>query len=243
MHDEEGSERKQRPWIIAIIAVVTVIAASMLGFRAFNSGAYAEAEATPQLAQSDAPQSIGSESGDAQSGEAPSPTPTSAVITKPIPPDGLHEGGQVGAETTALWFVDLWEYTFNTGDTEEFNQICHDSDYCDRFADEIKSRRENTIVIQPLEYTIVSDNTSSYYCYERATGITGVCVELSISEKSAIVQPIHPDDTSHEYTTIHNEKSDGTENEKTLSVLLFVTEQDDGTFVISRFLWLPTEGA
>ena len=71
MSEEEEFERKPRPWIIAIIAVVTVIAASMLTFRAFNARANAEVEAHPQSAQSEAHQSIGSQSGDAQSGETP----------------------------------------------------------------------------------------------------------------------------------------------------------------------------
>ena len=48
MSEEEEFERKPRPWIIAIIAVVTVIAASMLTFRAFNARANAEVEAHPQ---------------------------------------------------------------------------------------------------------------------------------------------------------------------------------------------------
>ena len=120
MSEEEEFERKPRPWIIAIIAIVTVIAASMLTFRAFNARANAEAEAHPQSAQSEAHQSIGSQSDDAQSGETPFPTPTPAEITKPTPPNGLHEGGLVGAQVTAVWFVDLWEYAFNTGDTGDF---------------------------------------------------------------------------------------------------------------------------
>lgn len=112
MSEEEEFERKPRPWIIAIVAVVTVIAASLLAFRAFNARANAEVEAHPQSAQSEAHQSIGSQSDDAQSGETPSPTPTPAEITKPTPPNGLHEGGLVGAQVTAVWFVDLWEYAF-----------------------------------------------------------------------------------------------------------------------------------
>ena len=69
MSEEEEFERKPRPWIIAIVAVVTVIAASLLAFRAFNARANAEVEAHPQSAQSEAHQSIGSQSDDAQSGE------------------------------------------------------------------------------------------------------------------------------------------------------------------------------
>ena len=44
MNDPQLHQRKTRPWIIAIITVVTVIAASLLGFRAFNTKANAEAK-------------------------------------------------------------------------------------------------------------------------------------------------------------------------------------------------------
>ena len=40
-------QRKTRPWIIAIIAFVTVIAASLLGFQAFSTKANAEAKDRP----------------------------------------------------------------------------------------------------------------------------------------------------------------------------------------------------
>ena len=84
--DSQLHQRKTRPWIIAITDVVTVIAASLLGFRAFNTKANAEAEDRHQSAQSDTPQSTGSQSGDLQSGDTQSPVPTPAEITKPAPP-------------------------------------------------------------------------------------------------------------------------------------------------------------
>ena len=88
-------QRKTRPWIIAIIAFVTVIAASLLGFRVFNTKANAEAKDRQQSAQSNTPQSTDSQSEDLQSGDTPSPVPTQAEITKPSPPNGLYEGGLV----------------------------------------------------------------------------------------------------------------------------------------------------
>ena len=75
--------------------------------------------------------------------------------------------------------MELWEYAFNTGDTEEFNKIRQDGDFCVRFADEVKSLRENSVIIQPLEDTIIPDNIRSYDCYRKDTGIFGVCIELS----------------------------------------------------------------
>ena len=228
-------------WIGTVVAAIVIVAALFLGLHAFNARAHANAE-LQSGAQS--PQSDSTEQSGSQSGDTPQSTePTPAVITKPTPPKGLQEGGQVGAQTTALWFVELWEYAFNTGDTEEFDQICQDGDFCIRFADEVKTLRENSVVIQPLEDTILPDTTRSYDCYKRDSGIFGVCVELSVSEKAAIVQNANSEDTSHEYTTIRAEKSDGTQKETQLSLFLFITEQDDHSYVISGFTLRPTEHA
>lgn len=228
-------------WIGAIIATIVLVAVLFVGFRAFNARAHAhtELQSGVQSPQSDSTAQSGSQSGDTPQSTEPTPVD----VPKPTPPKGLQEGGQVGAQTTALWFVELWEYAFNTGDTEEFNQICQDGDFCDRFAEEVKTLRKDSIVIQPLEYTIIPDSTRSHDCYKRDSGILGVCVELSISEKSAIVQRADSDDTSREYTTVHTEKSDGTQKENEFSLLLFITEQDDHSCVISGFVQQLTEQA
>ena len=73
--------------------------------------------------------------------------------------------------------------------------------------------------------------------------IFGVCVELSISEKAAIVQSADSEETSHEYTTIRTEKGDGTQKESKLSLHLFITEQDDHSCIISGFSLRRTEDA
>ena len=228
-------------WIGAAIAAVVIIGTSFLGLHAFN--ARANANATLQSgAQS--PHSENNAQSGTQSGDAPqSAEPTPVDIPKPTPPKGLQEGGQVGAQTTALWFVELWEYAFNTGDTEEFDKICQDGDFCIRFSDEVKSLRKESVVIQPLEATIIPDNIRSYDCYRKDTGIFGVCIELSISEKSAVVRGTNSEDTSREYTTVRTEKSDGTQKENKLSLHLFITEQDDHSCVISGFLLQPTDNA
>ena len=228
-------------WIGAAIAFIVIVGASFLGFHAFNARAHANAE-LQSGAQS--PQSDSTAQSDTQSGDTPqSAEPTPAKIEKPTPPKGLQEGGQVGAQTTALWFVELWEYAFNTGDTEEFDKICQDGDFCIRFSDEVKSLREESVVIQPLEDTIIPDNIRSYDCYRKDTGIFGVCIELSISEKSAVVRGTNSEETSHEYTTIRTEKGDGTQKESKLSLHLFITEQDDHSCVISGFLLRRMENA
>ncbi len=149
MNAPQLHQRKTRPWIIAIIAVVTVIAASLLGFRVFNTKANAEAKDRQQSAQSDTLQSTDRQSGDLQSGDTPSPVPTQAEITKPSPPNGLYEGGLVGAQVTAVWFVDLWEYAFNTGDTDDLMALCQDEDFCDQFVEDMRNYHENRIVTTP----------------------------------------------------------------------------------------------
>ena len=228
-------------WIAAAIAAIVIVAASFLGFHAFNTRAHANAT-LQSGAQS--PHSENNAQSGTQSGDAPqSAEPTPAEITKPTPPKGLQEGGQVGAQTTALWFVELWEYAFNTGDTEEFDKICQDGDFCIRYSDEVKSLREESVVIQPLEDTIIPDNIRSYDCYRKDSGIFGVCIELSISEKSAVVRGTNSEDSSREYTTVRTEKSDGTQKENKLSLHLFITEQDDHSCVVSGFLLRPTENA
>jgi hypothetical protein len=241
MSEEEEFVRKPRPWIIAIIAVVTVIAASLLAFRAFNTRANAEAEAHPQSAQSEAHQSIGSQSDDAQSGETPFPTPTPAEITKPTPPNGLHEGGLVGAQVTAVWFVDLWEYAFNTGDTGDFMALCQDGDFCDDFSEDMRSYHENRIVTVPLEINIQPDGNSAFGCYLRTSGISGLCVHLSLSQKSARFSSIGPTNDTREYTTLHTVEASETQEEYYSSIIIFLTEEDDGSFVVRNIDWIDPE--
>ena len=48
-----AQQRSFRPWIVAIIATVAIIAATLLGLRAFSSRAHAEGETPPQSSQSD----------------------------------------------------------------------------------------------------------------------------------------------------------------------------------------------
>ena len=87
-------------WVGAVISAVVIIGASFLGFQAFNARAHANAklESGVQSPQSDSIAQSGSQSGDTpQSAE-----PTPVDVPKPTPPKGLQEGGQVGAQITAL---------------------------------------------------------------------------------------------------------------------------------------------
>ncbi len=84
MSDSQLHQRKTCPWIIAIIAVVTVI-----GIPAWVPGIQRQgecrAEDHPQSAQSETLQSTDSQSVDLQSGDTPSPAPIPTEITKPVP--------------------------------------------------------------------------------------------------------------------------------------------------------------
>ena len=87
-------------WIGATIAAIVIVAASFLGLHAFNARAHANTE-LQSGAQS--PQSDSTEQSGRQSGDTPqSAEPTPVDVPKPTPPKGLQEGGQVGAQITAL---------------------------------------------------------------------------------------------------------------------------------------------
>ena len=123
-------------WIGAVIAAVVIIGASFLGFHAFNAQAHANAElqSGAQSPQSDNTTQSGSQSGDTP--QAAEPTPVD--VPKPTPPPHLYAGGQIGAQATSQWYIDLWAYAFNTGDTEDFMKVCQVEGYCDAFAHDLE---------------------------------------------------------------------------------------------------------
>ena len=93
-------------WIGATIAAIVIVAASFLGFHAFNARAHANAE-LQSGAQS--PQSDSTEQSGPQSGDTPqSAEPTPVDVPKPTPPPHLYAGGQIGAQATSQWYIDLW---------------------------------------------------------------------------------------------------------------------------------------
>ena len=241
MSDSQLHQRKTCPWIIAIIAVATVIAASLLGFRTFNAKTNAEAEDRQQSGQSNIPESSGSQSGNLQSGDTPSPVPTPAEITKPSPPNGLYEGGLVGAQVTAVWFVDLWEYAFNTGDTDDLMVLCQDEDFCDHFVEDMRNYHENRIVTTPLEINIQPDGNRAFACHLRTSGISGLCMQLSMSQKTARFYATGPTNDTHEYTTVRAIESSEAQDESYFTIRLLLTEQDDRSFIMRNIEWIDPE--
>ena len=244
MNESEPNQRVTRPWIIATIAVLSVIAASFLGFRAFKVTANAKTQASQQSAQSELAQSNDNQSASAQSGDVTSnPEPTPVNIPLPTPPPGLYAGGHVGAQVTAFWFLDLWSYAFNTGDTQDFMQLCQDGDFCDRSAEDIQAMHEDSIVVEPLEITVVPDNSRSYPCHLISSGVQGICVQLSISQKSSVTHRIRQETSSHDYTTIESRKNDGGRDDNTFDIVLFLAQEDDSSFVVRNIEWLAPDQA
>ena len=123
-------------WIGAVIAAIVLVAVSFVGFRAFNARAHANAElqSGAQSPQSDTAAQSGTQSGDAPQSAQPTPVD----VPKPTPPPHLNAGGQIGAQATSQWYIDLWAYAFNTGDTEDFMKICQVEGYCDAFAHDLE---------------------------------------------------------------------------------------------------------
>lgn len=217
-------------WIGATIATVAIIGASFLGFHAFNTRAHATAE-LQSGAQS--PQSDSTAQSDPQSGDTPqSAEPTPAEITKPTPPKGLQEGGQVGAQTTALWFVELWEYAFNTGDTEDFMKVCQNDDYCARVNNDVQALHTDRIVTRPI--TIKYLMTKEIWdCTSTPDQISGTCITFDFSEQSGSAVRKDNDATKPDYSTISfSSKSDEVVDHYEGTMLLVA---DGDTWVVKHF--------
>lgn len=168
-------------WVGTVIAAVVIIGASFLGFHAFNARAHANAElqSGAQSPQSDSIAQSGSQSGDTpQSAE-----PTPAKIEKPTPPPHLYAGGQIGAQATSQWYVDLWAYAFNTGDTEDFMKVCQNDDYCARVNNDVQALHTDRSVTRPI--TIKYLMTKEIWdCTSTPDQISGTCITFDFSEQS-----------------------------------------------------------
>ena len=160
-------------WIGAAIAAIVIVAASFLGLHAFNARAHANAE--PQSgAQS--PQSDSTEQSGRQSGDTPQSAESTPVdVTKPTPPPHLHREGQIGAQATSQWYIDLWAYAFNTGNTEYFMKVCQNDDYCTRVNNDVQALHADRIVTRPI--TIKYLMTKEIWdCTSTPDQISGKCI-------------------------------------------------------------------
>ena len=135
-------------WIGAIITAIVLVAVSFVGFRAFNARAHAqtELESGAQSPQSDSARQSGTQSGDAPQSAQPTPVD----VPKPTPPPYLYAGGQIGAQATAQYYLELRAYAINMGDTEDYRMICDEGEFCSAFDTDVHTLHTDRIVTRPI---------------------------------------------------------------------------------------------
>lgn len=217
-------------WVGAAIATVVIIGASFLGFHTFNARAHAntELQSGAQSPQSDSTAQSGS-----QSGETPqSAEPTPIDVPKPTPPPHLYAGGQIGAQATSQWYVDLWAYAFNTGDTEDFMTVCQIDNFCTRVNDDVQVLHADRIVTRPI--TIKYLMTKEIWdCTSTPDQISGTCITFDFSEQSGSAIRKDTDATKPDYSTISfSSKSDEAVDHYEGTMLLVA---DGDTWVVKHF--------
>lgn len=219
-------------WIGAAIATIVIVAASFLGLHAFNARAHANAE-LQSGAQS--PQSDSTEQSGPQSGDAPQSTePTPVEVPKPTPPPHLYAGGQIGAQATSQWYIDLWAYAFNTGDTEDFMKVCQVEGYCDAFAHDLERMHTDAYLVKPLTNTYLRTN-KIYDCSLQKAGTQGICIEFTYLQTPAGFHHLTEEKASEQYDTISTVTDEESNNEQTLFRVLFLEERGD-TWVVTH-IW------
>ena len=219
-------------WIGATIAAIVIVAASFLGFHAFNARAHANAE-LQSGAQS--PQSDSTEQSGPQSGDTPqSAEPTPVDVPKPTPPPHLYAGGQIGAQATSHWYIDLWAYAFNTGDTEDFMKVCQVEGYCDAFAHDLERMHTDAYLVKPLTNTYLQTN-KIYDCSLQKAGTQGICIEFTYLQTPAGFHHLTEEKASEQYDTISTVTDEESNNEQTLFRVLFLEERGD-TWVVTH-IW------
>ena len=222
-------------WIGAIIAAIVLVTVSFVGFRAFNARAHANAElqSGAQSPQSDTAAQSGSQSGDTPQSAQPTPVD----VPKPTPPPNLYAGGQIGAQATSQWYIDLWAYAFNTGDTEEFMKVCQNDDYCARVNNDIQALHTDRIVTRPI--TIKYLMTKEIWdCTSTPDQISGTCITFDFSEQSGSAIRKDNDATKPDYSTISfSSKSDEAVDHYEGTMLLVA----DGDTWVVKYFWSHKE--
>lgn len=219
-------------WIGATIAAIVIVAASFLGLHAFNARAHANTE-LQSGAQS--PQSDSTEQSGPQSGDTPqSAEPTPVDVPKPTPPPHLYAGGQIGAQATSQWYIDLWAYAFNTGDTEDFMKVCQVEGYCDAFAHDLERMHTDAYLVKPLTNTYLQTN-KIYDCSLQKAGTQGICIEFTYLQTPAGFHHLTEEKASEQYDTISTVTDEESNNEQTLFHVLFLEERGD-TWVVTH-IW------
>lgn len=219
-------------WIGATIAAVVIVAASFLGFHAFNARAHAntELQSGAQSPQSDSTAQSGPQSGDTRQSAEPTPVD----VPKPTPPPHLYAGGQIGAQATSQWYIDLWAYAFNTGDTEDFMKVCQVEGYCDAFAHDLERMHTDAYLVKPLTNTYLQTN-KIYDCSLQKAGTQGICIEFTYLQTPAGFHHLTEEKASEQYDTISTVTDEESNNEQTLFRVLFLEERGD-TWVVTH-IW------
>ena len=222
-------------WLGAIIAAIVLVAVSFVGFRAFNARAHAhtELQSGAQSPQSDTAAQSGSQSGDTPQSEQPTPVD----VPKPTPPPYLYAGGQIGAQATSQWYIDLWAYAFNTGDTEEFMKVCQNDDYCASVNNDVQALHTDRIITRPI--TIKYLMTKEIWdCTSTPDQISGTCITFDFSEQSGSAIRKDNDATKPDYSTISfSSKSDEAIDHYEGTMLLVA----DGDTWIVKYFWSHKE--
>ena len=219
-------------WIGAAIATIVIVAASFLGLHAFNTRAHANAE-LQSGAQS--PQSDNTAQFDSQSGDTPQSTePTPVNVPKPTPPPHLYAGGQIGAQATSQWYLDLWAYAFNTGDTEDFMKVCQVAGYCDEFAHDLERMHTDAYLVKPLTNQYLQTN-KIYECSLQRAGTKGICIEFTYLQTPAGFRCLTEEKASEQYDTISTVTGEEINNEQRFFRVLFLEERGD-TWVVTH-IW------
>ena len=222
-------------WIGAIIAAIVLVAVSFVGFRAFNARAHANAElqSGAQSPQSDSAGQSGTQSGDAPQSAQPTPVD----VPKPTPPPNLYAGGQIGAQATSQWYIDLWAYAFNTGDTEDFMTVCQNDDYCTRVNNDVQALHADRIVTRPItiKYLMTKEIWDCTYTPDQ---ISGTCIKFDYSELSGTAIRKDNDATKPDYSTISfSSKSDKAVDHYEGTMLLVA----DGDTWVAKHFWTHKE--
>ena len=222
-------------WIGAIIAAIVLVAVSFVGFRAFNARAHAhtELQSGAQSPHSDTAAQSGSQSGDTPQSAQPTPVD----VPKPTPPPNLYAGGQIGAQATSQWYIDLWAYAFNTGDTEDFMTVCQNDDYCTRVNNDVQALHADRIVTRPI--TIKYLMTKEIWdCTSTPDQISGTCIKFDYSELSGTAIHKDNDATKPDYSTISfSSKSDKAVDHYEGTMLLVA----DGDTWVAKHFWTHKE--
>lgn len=222
-------------WIGAAIATIILVAVSFVGFRAFNARAHAhtELQSGAQSPQSDTAAQSGSQSGDTPQSAQPTPVD----VPKPTPPPNLYAGGQIGAQATSQWYIDLWAYAFNTGDTEDFMTVCQNDDYCTRVNNDVQALHADRIVTRPI--TIKYLMTKEIWdCTSTPDQISGTCIKFDYSELSGTAIRKDNDATKPDYSTISfSSKSDKAVDHYEGTMLLVA----DGDTWVAKHFWTHKE--